>query len=131
MHHSDEQIHVALWPDMPGAHQLASRSYAFEGRCFVACAATWLPVDDVPEEIREAYARGVGPDFDGETMFPGGSGVVGPDGEWRTGPVLGPAMVVADIDLAETVAYKHDLDVTGHYDRPDLLQWSVQDARMR
>ncbi|MFF5358147.1 carbon-nitrogen hydrolase family protein [Streptomyces scabiei] len=131
LHHSDEQIHVALWPDMPEAHRLASRSYAFEGRCFVVSAATWLPVTDVPEEIREAYARGVGADADGEAFFPGGSGVVGPDGEWRTEPVLGPAMVVADIDLTDTVAHKHDLDVTGHYDRPDILRWSVQEARIR
>ncbi|NJQ02042.1 carbon-nitrogen hydrolase family protein [Streptomyces zingiberis] len=139
LHHGDEQIHVALWPDLPEAHRLASRSYAFEGRCFVVAAATWLPVADVPEELREAYARGAGaeagPGAGGErgteAFFPGGSGVVGPDGEWRTGPVLGPAMVVADLDLAETVSYKHDLDVTGHYDRPDLLRWSVQEARIR
>ncbi|TIW63578.1 MAG: carbon-nitrogen hydrolase family protein, partial [Mesorhizobium sp.] len=51
LHAEDEQIHVALWPDMPSAHQLASRHYAFEGRCFVASAATYLPVEAVPPDL--------------------------------------------------------------------------------
>ncbi|MFI9629919.1 carbon-nitrogen hydrolase family protein [Streptomyces sp. NPDC052042] len=130
LHHSDEQIHVALWPDMPEAHRLASRSYAFEGRCFVVNAATWLPVTDVPPEIRDAYAQGIGADADSEAFFPGGSSVAGPDGQWHTEPVLGRAMILADIDLDETIAYKHDLDVTGHYDRPDIFQWSIRNTRI-
>lgn len=118
----DEEIHVALWPDMPSAHQLASRHYAFEGRCFVLAAATFLDSESIPADLRDAYAKGVG----GEASFPGGSGIIGPDGEYRVGPIFGSEPVIADIDLSETIAYKHDLDVTGHYDRPDILRWSVE-----
>lgn len=121
LHAQDEQIHIALWPDMSSAHQLASRSYAFEGRCFVVSAATFLPLNMVPATLRDAYAAGVG----NEDGFTGGSGVIGPDGEYRVGPVWGDAAVVADIDLSETIAYKHDLDVAGHYDRPDIFEWKV------
>ncbi|MET9245427.1 carbon-nitrogen hydrolase family protein [Nonomuraea sp. NPDC003709] len=131
LHADDEQVHIALWPDMPEPHLLASRCYAFEGRCFVVAAATYLPVDSVPQQLHRAYAQGVGADVRDEIFFPGGSGVIGPDGEWRVGPVYGPDLVVADVNLAETVAFKHDLDVTGHYDRPGILEWSVDRTRIR
>ncbi|RWA59930.1 carbon-nitrogen hydrolase family protein [Mesorhizobium sp.] len=121
LHAEDEQIHVALWPDMPSAHQLASRHYAFEGRCFVASAATYLPVEAVPPDLRAAYEKGTG----GDASFPGGSGVIGPDGEYLVGPVFGDAPVICDLDLAQTIAFKHDLDVTGHYSRSDILHWGV------
>ncbi|WP_284255671.1 nitrilase-related carbon-nitrogen hydrolase [Pseudolysinimonas kribbensis] len=49
LHAQEEQIHVAVWPDQPEMHVLASRTYAFEGRCFVVSAATYLRLADVPE----------------------------------------------------------------------------------
>src|SRR6201998_4970776 len=33
MHNSGERVHVAVWPTVHEVHQLASRHYAFEGRC--------------------------------------------------------------------------------------------------
>jgi hypothetical protein len=30
-----EDVHVAVWPTVHDLHQVASRQYAFEGRCFV------------------------------------------------------------------------------------------------
>ncbi|KAK7222930.1 hypothetical protein V2G26_010933 [Clonostachys chloroleuca] len=128
LHEEDEQIHIALWPDMPSAHQLASRQYAFEGRCFVVAAATYLDAEAVPKELFEAFEKGVG----AKDLFPGGSGVIGPDGEYIVGPVLGPEPVVVDVDLSQTIAYKHDLDVAGHYKRPDIFRLSVnrEEARL-
>ncbi|KAG7411524.1 hypothetical protein ACKAV7_009762 [Fusarium commune] len=55
LHTEDEQIHIALWPDMPSAHQIASRQYAFEGRCFFVAAASYLDKESVPPELLEAY----------------------------------------------------------------------------
>jgi len=59
MHAKGEQIHVAAWPDLPEIHHVASRSYAFEGRCYVLCAGMYLPLDAVPHEVevREELAR--------------------------------------------------------------------------
>jgi predicted amidohydrolase len=37
MHESGEQIHVAAWPHLKEMNLVASRHYAFEGRCFVLC----------------------------------------------------------------------------------------------
>ncbi|PYB72411.1 MULTISPECIES: carbon-nitrogen hydrolase family protein [Rhizobium] len=125
LHASDEQIHIAAWPDMPISHQLACRTYAFEGRCFVVSAATYLPVARVPEALREAFISGLG----GEDGLKGGSGVVGPDGEFLVGPVFGGETVVATIDLADTIRFKHDLDVVGHYDRRDVFNLTVNRRR--
>jgi predicted amidohydrolase len=38
LHESGEDIHVAVWPTAHELHQVASRHYAFEGRCFVLAA---------------------------------------------------------------------------------------------
>jgi predicted amidohydrolase len=50
MHNHAGQVHIAAWPTVHEMHQVASRHYAFEGRCFVLAAgqimrASALPVD--------------------------------------------------------------------------------------
>ena len=127
MHAKAEQIHVAAWPDTPEMHQLASRSYAFEGRCFVMFAGQYLPLSAVPEDlmVRERIVDMA--DADGVVM-PGGSGVIGPDGNWITVPVDGEAMIYAELDLA-VIAEEHQvLDSTGHYNRPDVFRLVVDES---
>ena len=48
MHNSGEHIHVAVWPTVHELHQLASRHYAFEGRCFVLAVGLIMPAEDLP-----------------------------------------------------------------------------------
>jgi predicted amidohydrolase len=126
-----EQIHVAAWPDMTDAHRVASLSYAFEGRCFVVAAAQFLRAEDVPDEVRDAYRAGVGPDTpESGIWFPGGSAAAGPDGTWVVEPLIdAPGIVHADIDVEQTIAYKHDLVVAGHYARPDIFTLTVDRRR--
>ncbi len=88
-------------------------------------AGTYLPVDRVPEPLRDAFVIGLG----GQDGLQGGSGVVGPDGEYSVGPVFGGETVVATIDLADTIRFKHDLDVIGHYDRRDVFNLAVNRRR--
>ncbi|MBM7805232.1 putative amidohydrolase [Geodermatophilus bullaregiensis] len=131
LHAQDEQVHLALWPDMTEMHAVAARTYAFEGRCFVVSAAQFLTADDVPGDLREAYRLGVGPDTPATgTWFPGGSAVAGPDGSWLAEPLTGPGIVHAELDLELTTAFKHDLDVAGHSSRADLFSLTV-DRRPR
>ena len=124
LHQQYEDVHVAAWPDITDAHVIASRSYAHEGRCFVLAAGQYLTAGDVPSELREAYRLGVGPGTPEDGLwFPGGSAVYGPSGVSVTEPLLGrEGLVLADLDLAEAIAYKHDLDVAGHYSRPDVFR---------
>ncbi|MEU1305765.1 carbon-nitrogen hydrolase family protein [Streptomyces shenzhenensis] len=127
MHSQDEQIHVAAWPDMTDAHQAASRTYAFEGRCFVLAAAQLLRAEDVPGQVRDAYRAGVGPGTPETGLwFTGGSAIAGPDGTWITAPLFNtPGIVHAEIDTDQTLAYKNDLDVAGHYARPDIFHLTI------
>ncbi|KAH7144682.1 carbon-nitrogen hydrolase, partial [Fusarium sp. MPI-SDFR-AT-0072] len=122
LHTEDEQIHIALWPDMPSAHQIASRQYAFEGRCFFVAAASYLDKESVPPELLEAYVARTAEGAGSTDLFTGGSSVIGPDGEYIVGPLYGPEPLIVDIDIGQTIAYKHDLDVAGHYGRPDIFK---------
>jgi len=81
MHAQAEQVHIAAWPEVPDVHRLASRHYAFEGRCFVVCAGSFLASTHIPTDFEAATAMSGAGDFrqqDG-VILPGGSGVIGPD----------------------------------------------------
>ncbi|MGH9576412.1 MAG: carbon-nitrogen hydrolase family protein, partial [Terriglobales bacterium] len=52
MHNSGEHIHAAVWPTAHDLHHLASRHYAFEGRCFVICVGLIMPASDLPRELQ-------------------------------------------------------------------------------
>lgn len=131
LHASAEQIHVAAWPDTGEMHLVAARHYAFEGRCFVLSAGLYLRNEDVPEDLREAFRLGVGPDAPEEgPLFDGGSSVIGPDGGWIVEPVRDrTGIILAEIDLAAIDAAHLDLDVVGHYARDDLFELSVDPRR--
>jgi predicted amidohydrolase len=133
LHASVEQIHVAAWPDIPEMHQLAARCYAFEGRCFVVSAGLYLTVEDIPEELVDAYRAGLGPEVatDG-LLFDGGSAVIGPEGEWVVEPVRGRAeLILASLDLSAIDRAHQDLDVVGHYARDDVFELHVDARRGR
>ena len=130
MHARGEQIHVAGWPELPEIHQLASRHYAFEGRCFVVCAGTYLTAAMVPEELRDAAAGGAVGD-DADVMLPGGSGIIGPDGRWIAGPAGNEETIVyGDLELSRIAEEHAALDAAGHYNRQDIFQLTV-DRRPR
>jgi len=129
MHASGEQIHVAAWPDLPEIHHLASRHYAFEGRCFVICAGLYLEVDDIPAELREASASAFD-QAESDVLLPGGSAIIGPDGEFVTPPTSGRTIVFGDVDLSRIDGELQSLDTVGHYNRPDLFRLTV-DRRAR
>jgi nitrilase len=131
MHVQHEEVHVAVWPDMPESHQIASRSYALEGRCHVISAAQIIGVDDVPDELRQLYRVGVGPDAPEQGyLFNGGSHVVAPDGSWVLAPVFDQTgILTATFDTDQRYSESVDLDVAGHYARPDVFQLRVDVAR--
>ncbi|NDY93468.1 carbon-nitrogen hydrolase family protein [Ideonella livida] len=101
------------------------RHIAHEGRCFVisACqvqpspAALGLSVPDWPDE---------------RPLIRGNSLIVGPLGDVLAGPLHGEAgLLCADIDVAELPGARYDLDVVGHYARPDVFQLSVDERPRR
>ncbi len=119
MHTSGEQIHVALWPTVHDIHQLASRHYALEARCFVIAAGAIMKVADLPPE----FTRPAPLKSDGELLLRGGSAIIAPDGSYVAGPVFDEeTILVADLDLSMIDREKLTLDVSGHYHRPDIFE---------
>lgn len=121
MHHAGEQIHVAVYPTVHEMHQIASRQYAFEGRCFVLAVGLVMNAADLPPEILENSPI--------ETDFPvlrGGSCVIAPDGSYVLEPVFDEEKILtAEIDLELIDRERMTLDVSGHYHRPDVFDFSV------
>lgn len=100
-------------------HQLASRHYAFEGRCFVVAVGQLLRVRDLPPELPVRADKAGDPDA---LLYRGGSAVIAPGGRYLAGPVFDEeTVVIADCDLSEIVGESLTLDVSGHYSRPDLF----------
>jgi nitrilase len=123
MHDSGEEIHVAGWPGVHEMHQVASRSYAFEGRCFVLAVGSILRVKDLPPELPPAGDKAKDPDA---LIIRGGSAIIAPNGRYLAGPVYDEeTVVVADCDLGEITRESLTLDVSGHYSRPDVFQFRV------
>ncbi|MFN5782934.1 MAG: nitrilase-related carbon-nitrogen hydrolase, partial [Novosphingobium sp.] len=55
-------------------------------------------------------------------MLRGGSCIVSPLGEVLAGPLYGEeGLVVAEVDPADVVRARFDLDISGHYARPDVF----------
>ena len=53
-------------------------------------------------------------------MIGGGSVIIGPLGDILAGPLReGEGVLTAEVDLDDCVRGKLDLDVVGHYSRPD------------
>lgn len=133
LHAEYEQIHVAVWPDVTEEHLVASRSYAFEGRCFVIAAGLLLRESDVPEELRESYLSALGDEPEAPAdgaYFDGGSAVIGPEGEWLLEPQYGvEGVLFADLELDGREGMHMDIDVAGHYSRPEILRLSVDRSR--
>jgi predicted amidohydrolase len=127
LHDSGEDVHVALWPTAHEQLQLASRAYAFEGRCFVLAAGSLLRASALPPELEPHPERVADP---AQWVMRGGSAIIGPDGRYVVEPVYDePRLIVADLDLARVREERMTLDVTGHYHRPDLLRLEVTRGR--
>ncbi len=127
MHESAEQIHVALWPTAHDLHQIASRQYAFEGRCFVLAAGLIMKVADLPKQFALPADLAADPQ---RLVLRGGSAIIAPDARYIVEPVFDrEEVIVAEIDLNEIRREQMTLDVTGHYSRPDIFSLTVNRSR--
>jgi nitrilase len=126
MHNSGEHIHVAVWPTVHELHQLASRHYAFEGRCFVLAVGLMMPAEDLPRELHDGVASRP---HDGQWVERGGSAIIGPDSNYVVQPVFNrEELIVADLDFKQIDREVMTLDVSGHYARPDLFRFEKKDS---
>ncbi len=126
MHQHQELIHIAQWPTVTETHRIASRSYAFEGQCFVVAAGTVLQKKDFTHLDLPLFDEIPGDD---ETfLMGGGSTIIGPNGKCLVESLWKEAgLVTAVIDPQLAIDGRLTLDVTGHYGRPDVFQLHINE----
>jgi nitrilase len=129
LHEAGEDIHCAVWPTVKEVHQLASRHYAFEGRCYVLAAGALMRASALPPELEAHPERVKDPD---QWVLNGGSAIVAPDGSYVVPARFdAPAILHAQLDLDRVRQEAMTLDVAGHYHRPDCFEFHVnRDARL-
>lgn len=123
MYAQDVEIYCAPTVDDRETWALSMRHIGFEGRCFVLSAVQYLRRSDLPKGYPIA-------DDAPETLIRGGSIITGPLGEVLAGPVYDAETILfADIDVASLPRAKYDLDVVGHYARPDIFQLEIDTTK--
>ncbi len=135
MHAFNEVIHAAVWPSVHDIHLLASRHYAFEGRCFVAAAGTYLTKGEIIggwESLKMKNESGIEllkeiPGSEKEVIMNGGSTIIAPDAKLIIEQNFSKGGVFyAEIDREEIIEEKITLDTDGHYSRPDIFKLEMK-----
>lgn len=124
LHDSGEAMHVAVWPTVHEMHQVASRHYGFEGRCFVLASGLIMRAKDLPAELQTTAEFSANPEA---FVLHGGSAVIGPDGKYVVEPVYDREVIItAELDLEAVERERMTLDVSGHYSRPDIFSFKAK-----
>ncbi len=129
MHHSGETVHVAAWPTVRESYRLASRHYAFEGRCFVLAAGTIQSRDDHLAGLERAGGDPAARDLlmqmpDGPLQH-GGSAIIDPNAAVLAEAGGEETVLHATLNLDRVGEALAALDTDGHYSRPDVFELMV------
>jgi len=118
-----EQIHVAPTWDRGEPWISSMRHIAKENRSIVVGCCQALRKDDIPDKL--AFKK----DYLGDAkdwINPGGSVIVDPDGKIVAGPLdKEEGILYAEFEAAQLVGPRWQLDVAGHYSRPDIFELHV------
>jgi nitrilase len=117
------QLYLAPTADSRDGWIASMRHIALEGRCFVVSCNQFARRGDYPPD----YPSDLPSDPDA-IVTRGGSCIVNPLGEVIAGPVYDEQVILtADLDVGDTIRGKFDLDVVGHYARPDVFQLAINE----
>lgn len=101
---------------------LSMRHVAREGGLFVISCCSAIRMEDIPDryEFKKLYPEGR------EWVNTGNSCIINPNGEFLAGPVATQEEIIyAEADLNQIPASKRMFDVAGHYARPDVFKFKV------
>jgi len=122
-----EDLHVAIWPG--NVHNTAeiTRFIARESRSFVVSVSGLMRKSDIGADLPHAeLLAGVAEDV----MANGGSCIAAPTGEWLLEPQVGDeSLFVVELDHQQVLEERQNLDVAGHYSRPDVTRLIVNRKR--
>ena len=117
------QIHVAPTWDRGEPWLSTLRHIAKEGRAMVVGSCQAVRRADVPDRLafKAAYLGGVS-----EWINPGDSAIVDPDGKVVAGPAHEVETILyAEVSSEQLVGPRWQLDIGGHYARPDVFELRV------
>lgn len=124
MYQKGVQIYLAPTADSREAWQSTMRHIALEGRCFVLGCNQYVTREMYPSDLPGYEELAAQP----EVMCRGGSVIVSPMGEVLAGPLFDKeGILTAELDLSEIIRGKFDFDVAGHYNRPDIFDFKVNE----
>jgi nitrilase len=123
------QIHVAAWPfswhldpDLNNA-PLLSQVFAAQGGCYVIATSGLLRPENVQEAFRELATSKID-EWIGAKQ--GGCRIIAPGGDVITQAAVDEETVLtASVSLEAVLKAKAEIDVGGHYSRPDVFQLHV------
>lgn len=118
------EIYFAPTADSRQTWQATMQHIACEGRCFVLGCNQFVTKEMYPPELQEHHELQSQP----EVMCRGGSVIVSPLGEVLAGPLFDQeGILYADLDLEEIIRAKLDFDAVGHYARPDVFEFNINE----
>jgi nitrilase len=124
MYHKGVELYLAPTADGRETWQATMQHIAQEGRCFVLGCNQFVTKSMYPQDLVGLEDLANQP----EIMSRGGSVIVSPLGELIAGPLWDQeGCLFATLDMAEVAQGKLDFDVVGHYNRPDIFQFSVNE----
>lgn len=116
MYSKGVQLYCAPTVDDREVWQHTMHHIALEGRCFVLSSCQYIDRAGFPA------------DYPASPVIRGGSVIVNPLGKTLAGPLYGEEGILrAELNLDEIAEGKFDLDVAGHYARPDIFRLHVNE----
>lgn len=117
------EIYIAPTYDSGDAWLGTMQHIAREGRCWVISSGVALTNSDIPTDFPNKETLYPASE---EWINPGDSVVIAPGGEIIAGPMRNEkGILYAELDLDRVSISKRDLDITGHYSRPDIFTLTI------
>jgi len=121
------EVYLAPTADARPRWQSTLQHIALEGRCFVLGCNQYVTREMYPDDLEDEIRA----ELEGwpEVLCRGGSAIYAPLGECLAGPLFdGEGILTAELDPGEVARGKFDFDAAGHYARPDVFRFRVNEA---